>query len=362
MPARLTDVARTAGVSVATASRALSGSDHPVAEETRRRVLRAAEELGYQPNMVARSLRTDRTLTVGIIVENILSPFIPPILRGIQDRLRLEGILSIIINSDWDRDAEAEAIRTLGSRQIDGIIFVESWHRSSETVAELVDRPHVFVHRLFNSLVPNSVVTDGRYGARLAVDHLANLGHRRIAFINGPEGWDVVRYRIAGYREGLATWEIPFDPALVDRGDWEVQSGYLAAQRLLEVRPAPTAVFAANDLMALGAIYAIQEAGLSVPGDVAVVGYDDRDFAGYIRPALTTVRMPCQEAGCASAELLLRLIEGKIEQAEPLWVRGELIVRESCGARGGRWEFEPERGSLLHRRAPTRGVVQAEAT
>lgn len=350
MRVTLTDVAEAAGVSMATASRALTNSDHPVAQETRQRIVRLAEELGYQPNLIARSLRTDRTSMVGIIVENILSPFIPPIIRGIQDHLKRYDYCSIIISSDWDPEVEAEAIRSLRNRQTDGIILVESWHRSPETALGLADKPHVFVHRLFNSLCPNSVVPDGRYGARLAIKHLAELGHRRIAYINGPEGWDVTAHRMAGCQEELAAWGIPFDPTLVERGDWEVQSGYVAAQKLIALKKPPTAVFAANDLMALGAIHALQEVGLRVPEDIAVVGYDDRDFSGFVRPAITTVRMPCQKMGRAAAQLLLSLCNEGIEAAEPIRVRGSLIVRESCGAHKGKWEFEPERGSITRRR------------
>jgi DNA-binding LacI/PurR family transcriptional regulator len=350
MSVSLTDVAEAAGVSIATASRVLTGSDHPVAEETRQKVLRAAEELGYQPNLIARGLRTEQTLTIGIIVENILSPFIPPIIRGIQDHLEQHEYFGIIINSDWDPLAEAKAIESLSRRQIDGIIFVESCMRSSDQVSELIDRPHIFVHRLFNSLNPNSVVPDDHYGARLAVRHLAKLGHRRIAFINGPEGWDATVNRMAGYQEELAAWDVPFDPMLVDRGDWEVWSGYLAAQRLLALEHPPTAVFAANDLMALGVIYAVQQAGLRVSEDIAVVGYDDRDFSGFVRPAITTVSMPCEEMGRASAECLLRLIRGEVDTMEPMLIRGELKVRQSCGARKGGWEFEPERASIIRRR------------
>jgi DNA-binding LacI/PurR family transcriptional regulator len=352
MSVTLANVAQAAGVSIATVSRVLTESDHPVTEETRSKVLATAERLGYRPNLIARSLRTDQTLTIGLIVENILSPFIPPIIRGIHDYLHQRDYLSIIINSDWDPEVEAEAILGLSRRQIDGIIFVESCLRSSDQVSELVDKPHIFVHRLFNSLSPNAVVPDERYGARLATKHLAALGHQRIAFINGPEEWDATINRMMGYQEELAAWGISFDPALVERGDWEVQSGYLATQRLMASERPPTAIFAANDLMALGAIYAIQEAGLQVPGDVAIVGYDDRDFSGFVRPAITTVRMPCEEMGHTSAQSLLRLIDEKVDALEPTLIRGELVVRQSCGAREGEWEFEPERGSITRRRIP----------
>jgi DNA-binding LacI/PurR family transcriptional regulator len=354
MGATLVDVAEAAGVSTATASRVLSNSDYPVNGETRRKVLQAARRLGYQPNLVARSLRTDQTRTVGIVVENILSPFIPPMIRGIQDTLKTHHYFSIILNTDWDPEAEAGALRAMGERRIDGVILVESHLRSSDRVKELVDRPLVFVHRLFDSIHPDSVVPDDRYGARLATGHLAGLGHERIALINGPEGWDATRNRLSGYEEELAARGRPFDPAIVRTGDWGVQSGYDAIGDLVAAQEPFTAVFAANDLMALGAIYALQEAGRRVPGDVAVVGYDDRDLCGHVRPGITSVSMPCEAMGRASAELLLRIIDRETEAAEPVRVRGQLVVRESCGARKERWEFEPERASLTRRIAAGR--------
>jgi LacI family transcriptional regulator len=349
MPVSLTKVAKAAGVSIATASRTLTGVDYPVTPETRQKVLKAAKELGYRPNLIARSLRLEQTFTIGIIVENILSPFIPPIIRGIQERLKQHDYVSITLDSNWDPMVETEAIERLGMRQIDGIIFVESYLRSSDEVLALIDKPHLFVHRLFNSLGDNSVVPDDRYGARIAVKHLLELGHRCIALINGPEEWDAAANRLAGYQEELAAWGIPFDPEIVKQGDWQVESGYSATQQLLAARERPTAVFAANDLMALGVSYATQEAGLKVPDDIAIVGYDDRDFAGFVRPALTTVQMPCEKMGHAAAESLLSLIRGEVKAIEPILVRGELIVRQSCGAKVGEWKFEPERASLTRR-------------
>jgi LacI family transcriptional regulator len=320
-------------------------------------VLEVAKQLGYRPNLIARSLRMEQTHTVGIIVENILSPFIPSIIRGIHDRLKQFDYVSIILNSDSDLAVEADAIERLGMRQIDGIIFVESHIRSSVEVSALINKPHLFVHRLFNSLGVNSIVPDDRYGARLAVKHLVERGHRRIAFINGPEGWDATVNRLAGYREELLASGIAFEPSLVYQGDWQVQSGYHLAQQLLAMPERPTAVFAANDLMALGVIYAAQEVGLSVPADIALVGYDDRDFTGFMRPALTTIQMPCEKMGRIAADSLLRLIKGEIEVVEPTLVQGELVVRQSCGMVNGEWEFEPEKGSLTRRLARTKSLA-----
>jgi LacI family transcriptional regulator len=357
MPVSITDVAKAAGFSIATVSRVLNGIDYPLAEETRLKVLEVAKQLGYRPNLIARSLRMEQTHTVGIIVENILSPFIPSIIRGIHDRLKEYDYLSITLNSDFDQAVEADAIERLGMRQIDGIIFVESHIRSSVEVSALINKPHLFVHRLFNSLGVNSIVPDDHYGARLAVKHLVELGHRRIAFINGPEAWDATTNRFAGYRDELLASGIEFDPALVYQGDWQVQSGYGVAQQLLALSQRPTAVFAANDLMALGVIYAAQDVGLSVPSDLALVGYDDRDFTGFVRPALTTIQMPCEKMGQVAADSLLRLIKGEIEVVEPTQVQGQLVVRQSCGMGKGEWAFEPEKGSLTRRLAREKSLT-----
>lgn len=336
MTITLNELAKAAGVSISTVSRAINDSSHPVNEETRQHILNLAKELGYRPNMVARSLKTERTFTVGIIVNSIVSPFSPTIIRGIQDHLKLHNYCSVIINADWDPEAEAEAIHQLISRSIDGIIFVESWLREANPTLDLANKPYIFVHRLFSGMSGNSVLVDEYYGTCLAVEHLARLGHRRIAFINGPQGWDASTHRLAAYQGALAQQEIPYEPMLVEEGNWEVQSGYPAARKFLAMAERPTAIFAANDLMALGAIYAIQEAGLRVPEDIALVGYDDREIASLSRPTITTVSLPCYEMGQTSAQLLMRWLDDETVMEEPLRIRGKLIIRESCGAEEGK--------------------------
>lgn len=349
MPVKLSEIAKAAGVSIPTASRALTNSSHPMTADTRDRILAVARELGYQPNLVARSLRTDRTNTVGLIVENILSPFIPPIIRGIEDIIKPAGYFSTIINSDWNPDIEDEAINDLNNRKIDGIIFVETWHRSARTIREKTDKPFVFVHRLFHSEMENTIRVDEIYGARLATGHLARLGHQKIAYINGPMDWDASKKRLKGYREELRAWKIPCRQEFVCHGDWEVAGGYNATQAMLQLPDRPTAIFAANDLMALGAVYAIQEAGLRVPEDIAVVGYDNRNFAGIVRPALTTVTLPAEAMGQEAARLMLDLILHQKSKEKGVEVQGKLIVRQSCGAEHQTPAFENEEGSRAWR-------------
>jgi DNA-binding LacI/PurR family transcriptional regulator len=332
MTITVSELARKAGVSTATVSRALTNSDHPMNESTRQRILELAREAGYQPNQVARSLRTNSTKTIGILVENIQSPFIAPIIRGIQDTLKPAGYLGLIVNTDWDERVEMESLHLLNNRRIDGIIFVATWHQDTSVLEQMTKRPYVFVHRHFNSHSPNSILSDDRQGARLAVGHLADLGHRRIAYLSGPADWDASRFRLQGYQEELAARGLPYDAQLVNVGSWEVEGGYEAVQQILRLPDPPTAVFAGNDMIALGAIHGAQDMGLQIPRDLAIVGYDDREFTSFFRPSITTVSLPCHEMGVASAELLLKFLEGEIQSSNPIEVPGRLIVRESCGA------------------------------
>ena len=344
MSVKLEDIARETGFSISTVSRVLSNSNYPVSVLIREKVLRVADQMGYQPNIAARSLRTDRTDTIGIIVDDLLSPFTPPIVRGIQDYLNEHGFLSLIVNSDWNPGQEQAAIKTLLSRPVDGIVFVEYSHQTHSDELERSNKPHVFVHRLFGSPIKNSVVPDDYYGASLATEHLIKLGHRRIGYINGPENWHTCRARVSGYHDTLANHNLLFDATLVQPGDWEIESGYAATKNLLQVAERPTAIFAANDAMALGAIYAIQDSGLNVPRDIAVVGYDNRNFTKTVRPRITTVSMPVIEMGGVAAEVLLsQIAEGRKEEEE-IKVKGQLIIRETCGApEESRTRQEPDR-------------------
>jgi len=340
MPVTLHELAKATGCSVSTVSRALNNSEHPVNEVTRERILAMAAQMGYRPNMTARGLKMDRTFTIGLIVYNIASPFTPVLIRGIQEYLKQHDYFSTIISTDFDPDLESEAVHQLISRSIDGVIFVESWRDESNKPLDLANKPYVFVYRLFNGSYANSVVVDDRHGARLAIEHLVKLGHRRIAYINGPHEWDASKERLAGYQDVLTQYGIPYVTGLVEEGTWEVQSGYSAAKKFLVFPEPPTAIFAANDFMALGAIYAIQDAGLNVPKDIAVVGYDDRDFASFSKPTITTVCPPSFEMGQLAAQLILNRLENQIEIKDPIQVQGKLIIRESCGAEQG--QIPPE--------------------
>jgi LacI family transcriptional regulator len=341
MSVTLHELAKAAGCSVSTVSRALNNSDHAVNDATRERILALANELGYRPNVTARGLKMDRTFTIGLVVYNIASPFTPVLIRGIQEYLKERNYFSIIISTDWDPDLEGDAVHQLISRSIDGVIFVESWRDESNNTLDLANKPYVHVYRLFDGENANSVMVDDRYGARLAMEHLIKLGHHGIAFINGPRDWAASKDRLVGYQEVLAENGIPYEESLVREGTWEVQSGYVATKELLTLPVRPTAIFAANDLMAMGTIYAIQDAGLNVPKDIAVVGYDDRNIASFSKPTITTICPPSFDMGQAAAQLILDRLEKQIEIKDPIRIKGKLIVRESCGA-------EQQKPSLEH--------------
>ena len=333
MPVTIRQLAKAAGVSIATVSRVLNNTNHPVNEETRQRILKLAQEMSYRPNQVARSLRTERSGMIGIIADDISkTPFSPLIVRGIQDYMASAGYYCMIINADWNPEKEKEAMHDLMNRSTDGVIFVETWHNSINIDLDVANKPYVFVHRLFTNSSTYSVIPDEIYGARIAVNHLLKLGHRRIGYINGPENYYSSAERLRGYQLELEEMGIPFDPALTARGDWNATSGYEGAKQLLANPQRPTAIFAANDVMALGAIYAIQDAKLRVPEDIAIVGYDDREIASLVRPSLTTVILPCYDMGWASAAMLLNLLKGRADNVDEIKIRGLLIVRQSCGA------------------------------
>jgi DNA-binding LacI/PurR family transcriptional regulator len=332
MAVTLAEIAQVAQVSVSTVSRALSNSQYPLKEETRQRILQLAEEMGYKPNLIARSLQNSRSHLVGVIVDRMQSPFSATTVQGIQDGLRHAGYSISIAYSNRDQNLAIQAINSFYSRQVDGIVILNSWlHTYNDPILSMQDRPFVFVNRVFSNCRQNCVGPGDCYGAELAVQHLVDLGHQRIGFINGMKDWIEAQNRLSGYQNILLKSGLQVDEALIRQGDWGVDSGYQAAQELLALDKRPTAIFAANDIMALGAIYAIQESGLRIPGNIALVGYDDRDFAAWIRPALTTIRMPSYEMGQAAARLLLQQFAGE-EPEDATQIPGQLIIRESCGA------------------------------
>lgn len=338
------EIAETAGVSIATVSRVLSNSPHPVSPHTRSLILRVAADLGYSPNRAARSLRTDRSSLIGVILDNFSSNWAPIIIRGIQDVLYKNDYFSLVVNIPWEIHSQSEVVQNLLGHSVEGFIFVETWHPVSERLDMLSSKPYVIVHRLFHESDPFSVIPDEIYNSSLMVQHLIDLGHRDIAYIAGPADYFSSEQRLTGYRTTLERAGIPFRADWVVRGEWKVSQGYQCAQQILSLPDRPTALAAANDQLAYGALLAAQDSGLNVPGDLAIVGYDNDEIARIANPTLTTVTLPLFRMGQAAAENLLGQVHHENHPLGEQLIRGDLIVRQSCGAATGRnihaYDFE----------------------
>ena len=322
------DVAREAQVSINTVSRALN--DKPdVRPETREIVLEAAERLGYRPNRLARGLRSSQTGVIGTIVADIANPFFSAVVKGMGEEARAAGYSLVLQDTAEVYANEESAIRTLQAEQVDGVLLtpVQSSRESLRMLRE-ANLPFVLVARHFDDSETNCVVADDVDGGRLATAHLLDRGHRRIGFINGPLVNSSARERLAGYRAALQERGLGTDPVLMSDGALTMEDGYEHAGRLL-AEAQPTALFAFSDYVALGAMKAVQEAGLSIPEDVAVVGYDDIDFSSCLQSPLTTVRVPKREIGRQVVRILIQMLKQPDLAPQVVRLPVELIVRDS---------------------------------
>ena len=325
------EIAKKAGVSIATVSRVLSNSDYPVSDGTRSLILQVATDLGYSPNRAARSLRTDRSSLIGVVLDNFSSPWSPIVIRGLQDIFQDSGYYSLVVNIPWEIHSQSDVVQDLLGHSVDGFVFIETWHSVSERKNFLNDKPYVTVHRLFHEPDPLSVIPDEIYNSSLVVDHLIKLGHERIAYIAGPKTYFSSGQRLTGYKKSLERAGLPVEDDLIYRGTWLVLSGYECTQEIIKQKYIPTAIVAANDKMAYGAILAVQEAGLRVPDDIAVAGYDNAEIAQISNPTITTLQMPLFRMGQVAAENLLNQINEEGYLSEEQLITGELIIRQSCG-------------------------------
>ncbi len=331
-PVTLKDVAARAGVHPATASRALNPETRLlVSEETARRVLEAATALGYTPNPVARSLRTRRSHTVGVLIPDLNNPLFPPIVRGLEDRLAAAGYVALIGNTDFDDDRERVVFEQLRARHVDGFVLATA-HLHSPLLAEAAraELPVVLVNRLADDYRFPSVSVDNERGIRMAVAHLAGLGHRRIAHIAGPQDTSTGLSRYRGFAAAMADHGLPVPADLVAFAKaYTVQEGLRCCRALLESAAGCTAIAAGNDLLALGCYEALDDMGLSCPADISVVGFNDMPFLDRLRPPLTTVRFPHYQVGTEAAQLLLERIGGPGGPVKVLYLAPEFVVRGS---------------------------------
>ena len=338
MRVSIKDIAKVAGVSHPTVSRALSDSPL-ISEETKGRIQRLAQEMGYSPNALARGLVTRQTYSVGVVVTTIADPFVAEIVQGIEATAHDYGYTVILCNSESAPEREIASVEMLRSKRVDGVIVTAS--RVGALYLEYLEQiggPIVLInnHNEESGRYTFSVSVDNRHGGRLAAEHLVQLGHRRIAYVAGPANHSSDLDRLAGYRQALVEGGIQPDLALVVPGNGRPDGGEKALQAILALDPRPTAVFCYNDMTAIGLIHAAQQAGLSIPQDMAVVGFDDILFASYLYPPLTTVAQPKVEMGQHAMHMMLSLITAKEESEEDLAnivVQGKLIVRASSGGR-----------------------------
>ncbi len=327
------DVASHAGVSVATVSRVINNSPHKVHRATRQRVLRTVSRLGYHPNIVAQGLRRGTSRSIALIVPDISNPFFPAIARGVEDVARRHGYALLLGNTDGDAEREHAYLDILRKRWVDGVLFASAGGDDRHLRALRADGvPAVLIARDAADGAIDTVVVDSFAGMRLATSHLLRLGHRRIAYIGGPHALSVARERRRGYRQALCDFNVRPDPSLIVAGDFRVDGGRAAVRRLLARRRAFTAVVAANDLTAIGALEALRAAGRRIPDDVAVVGFDDIPFAAFVDPPLTTVAQPTYRLGALAMERLLALMNGEAVTARRIVLAPQLVVRRSCGA------------------------------
>ena len=332
MPPTIKDVARAAGVSVATVSRALNGAQK-VLPQTRQRILDAAQALRFTPSGAARSLITRRTDTIGALLPDLFGEYFSELIRGIDQAARARGLHLLVSSSHGDADEAAAAMRAMNGR-VDGLL-VMSPHADAQFLHHNlpVRLPAVLINTGVELPGHARFVIDNHAGALAMTRHLVAAGRLRIAFIGGPAGNHEAQERERGYRDGLRAGPAAGQPALVFDGDFTQESGWAAGRRIASTQPRPDAVFAANDMMAIGCLAALGEAGLRVPEDVALGGFDDIPISRYVAPALTTIRVPIAALGAAALELLVQTLESPATApthttAMPV----ELVVRRSCGA------------------------------
>jgi LacI family transcriptional regulator len=335
-PSRVTreDVAARAGVSTAVVSYVLNNGPRPVAPETRARVEAAIEELGYYPNELARGLRMQQTCTVGLIIPNLNNPAYAQIATSLKSVCLEHGYLVLLCNTGRDQMLEKRFVQMLRAKQVDGVVIIPS-HDPQEAVGLLAEAhiPSVVLeHDLPGS---HCIVVDDLVGGRLATQHLLDLGHRRIGFIRYTAFTTISGLRLDGYRQSLAAAGIEVDPALLIECDDSYAAGCEAMDRLLTVADPPTAVFTHNDVLALGAMHAVQRRGLAIPDDISIVGYDDTASSAYFNPPLTTVRLPTDEIGREAAIMILDLAQRERDLLPPqrtTTLPVQLIVRGSTAS------------------------------
>ncbi|GAB4423225.1 MAG: LacI family DNA-binding transcriptional regulator [Anaerolineae bacterium] len=333
MSVTLKDVARAAGVSHSTVSRALHGNPM-IPPETTARIRKIADELGYVPNTVASGLRKTHSKVLGVLVRRIDDAFLAEVLQGIEDVLHAEGYGLFLATSHRDPEREKAIFRDMSERRVDGVI-VCSTEVGAEHLRQLSEFgvPAVLINNQAATEIAHSVSHDDVAGGLALTRHLLELGHRRIGYLGHSRTGRITQDRLTGYKQALGQAGLAFCPECVAAGpNGTAEGGAIGMNKLLAVAERPTAVVCFNDIMAIGAMHAVCQAGLTVPDDLSVTGFDNIPLSQYVNPPLTTFHQPRYELGTEAAEMMLRLLSRKnrnLDAAEVISLRGQLVVRAS---------------------------------
>lgn len=330
--ATINDVAKKAGVSITTVSHVINDTRF-VSKELREKVNQAIIDVGYYPNQLARGLRSGVTATIGLMIPDNSNPFFAEISKIIETVGFENGYSVILCNSSGDLKKEAAYIETLMSHQIDGIILI-SVNSTLENLNKIKERniPFVVVDRDFPQYDGDTVLVNNELGGYLATKHLIDLGHQKIACIEGSSNLNPSSDRFKGYLRALEESNIPFNEQYLVRGDFEYQSGEAAFEELCSLKVRPTAIFACNDMMAIGALRRAKSLKVHIPEDISLVGFDNISFASAVSPSLTTISQPIQELSRQAVSILINKIQNRddVQPAKKILLDPELVIRESC--------------------------------
>ncbi|WP_445503439.1 LacI family DNA-binding transcriptional regulator [Microvirga sp. G4-2] len=325
------DVARELKLAPSTVSNALRGKP-VVAEETRKRILAQCRAMNYVASPVARALREGRTFTVGVLLPDIANPIFGDIVKGLDSVMAASGFATLLASTEGSRERFLSAARTFAKRDVDALVMI-SQPVGGEEFERLVELcpPIVLTHRKAAGLDLDYIGMDNHGGSMAALQHLAALGHRRIGFIGGPEQSSAAQERLDGYRQAVQELSLDPDPALVCPGDYTLMSGFKAAHHLLSIKKRPTAILAANDLMACAVLDVAVQMELTIPGDLSVIGFDDIFVSSFPQIALSTIRQPASEIGNAIGRRLIERFDSGNCPACHVVLPTQLVVRASIG-------------------------------
>lgn len=330
------DVAKKAGVSVATVSRVINGVDHPIREITRKRVLNAIKQLDYHPSNIAKCLAIGKTYTIALLVPNITNDFYTQIAEIIEDRLNEKGYITFLCNTKRSIEKETQYVRSLIERRVDGVVFCPTRVKPEDNQ---INRDNIIEIRKNNIPIVafgshfdgvNQVSVDTYNGALSATEYLISLGHRRIGFIDGLLAGTRANRR-KGYIEAINRAGIKLDNNLILSGNLEMDGGYSCTTKLLELDDRPTAIITVSNFMAIGVLKAAKQKGLSVPRDLSVIGFDDSVLSEVVEPSLTVVKQPLEIIGDTATDLLIKELNGN-KDVKTIKLNPKLIIRGSCGS------------------------------